>query len=160
MIITFHLPLVFVIIFQLIEFKLQIFFFHYKTAANKNKTKHSVKTESLRVKWVWAEGLTLLYIKPNDNVFKWLVGETQRGIRWFRKVLDFMSAYVSSARHGHLGAAHSSRPALIFMGWGRAELQQSGDSFCSFEMQMTREQTFMETTITYQWIDDRRKNNI
>lgn len=45
----------------------------------------------------------------------------------------------------HLSAPHSSRPTLIFIGWGRAELQQFEDSFGSFDTQMTREQTSTET---------------
>lgn len=70
--------------------------------------------------------------------------------RLFQKVLDLMSVYVPPSRLCHLSAPHSSRPALIFIGWGRAELQQLEDSFWSFDTQMTREQTSAETANSFQ----------
>lgn len=70
--------------------------------------------------------------------------------RLFQKVLDLMSVYVPPSRLCHLSAPHSSRPALIFIGWGRAELLQLEDSFWSFDTQMTREQTSAETANSFQ----------
>lgn len=70
--------------------------------------------------------------------------------RLFQKVLDLMSVYVPPSRLCRLSAPHSSRPTLIFIGWGRAELQQLEDSFWCFNTQMTREQTSVETAASFQ----------
>lgn len=67
------------------------------------------------------------------------MSEWLKQTRLLQKVLDLMSVYVPSSHHRHLSAPHSSHPALIFIGWGRAELQQLEDSFCSFETQMSRD---------------------